>query len=57
MKDRIYQFLANVLPTRLVYFAYIRLMAFSTTHDEGCAETPDSIGFGRATKIWERYHA
>jgi len=54
MKDKIYQKLAYLIPSRLVYFCYIRLMAHATTTDEGCKMTPDEMGFSKAAELWER---
>ena len=54
--DNFYQFIANVLPPKVVYLAYIRLMAFASTHDEGATMSPDQISFSTATDIWGRYH-
>ena len=54
--DSFYQFIANVIPPKLVYWAYIRLMAFASTHDEGATMGVDQISFGTATDIWRRYH-
>lgn len=54
MKDKIYQKLAYFLPSRLIYFCYIRFMAHATTTDEGSRMTPDEMTFGKATELWER---
>ena len=52
---KFYQFIANLLPRRLIYFCYIRLMAFATTHGEGIYMQPDQITFSKAIEIWEQY--
>lgn len=44
------------MPPGLVYFAYIRFMAFATTHGAGTSMTPDSMTFTQAVRIWETYH-
>lgn len=53
---KIYQWIADKLPKRLIYFCYIRFMAFATTHGEGQKMTPNEITFSKAVEIWERYN-
>jgi hypothetical protein len=52
--EKIYQKIAYWLPKKLVYFAYIRLMAHATTTDEGQGMTPDQMTFSKAVELWER---
>ncbi len=52
---KVYQWIAEHLPKRLVYFCYIRFLAFATTHGEGTQMTPDEMTFSKATEIWESY--
>ena len=51
-----YQWIAEHLPKRLVYFCYIRFLAFATTHGEGTQMTPDEMTFSKAVEIWESYN-
>ena len=53
---KFYEWLAYKLPTRLVYFCYIRFMAFVTTRDEGEKLSPDEMTFSLANDIWQRYN-
>lgn len=53
---KLYQWIANKLPKKLVYFCYIRFMAFASTHGEGEKMTPDEITFSKAVEIWEAYN-
>lgn len=52
----IYQWIADMLPKKLVYFCYIRFMAFATTHGEGERITPDEMTFSKAVEIWESHN-
>ena len=54
--NNIYQWIADKLPKKLVYFCYIRFMAYATTHGEGERMTPDEMGFSKAVEIWESYN-
>lgn len=56
MKNKITQFVVDLLPERVIYFAYIRFMAYVTTHDVGVAMTPDEVTFSKAMGIWNRSH-
>lgn len=56
MATKIYQWIAEKLPKRLVYFCYIRFMAYATTHGEGEKMAPDEITFSKAVEIWESYN-
>lgn len=51
-----YQWIADKIPKRLVYFCFIRFMAYATTHGEGTRMTPDEITFSKAIEIWEAYN-
>lgn len=53
---KMYQWIADKLPKRLVYFCYIRFMAYATTHGEGERITPDEMTFSKAVEIWESYN-
>ena len=53
--NKIYQWIADKLPKRLIFFCYVRFMAFATTHGEGVKMTPDEMGFSKAVEIWESY--
>lgn len=55
LATKFYQWIAGKLPKRLIYFCYIRLMAFATTHGEGVNTTPDQMTFSKAIDIWEQY--
>lgn len=54
--NKLYQWIANKLPKKLVYFCYIRFMAFASTHGEGEKMMPDEITFSKAVEIWEAYN-
>jgi hypothetical protein len=54
--NKFYQWVADKLPKKLVYFCYIRFMAYVTTHGEGERMTPNEIGFSKAVDIWEKYN-
>ncbi len=53
--EKFYQWLANRLPRKLVYFAYIRLHAAATTgkYSHRC---PDEVDWSEALKAWEAQH-
>ena len=52
MKNKIAQKIADLLPSRLVYFVVIRAFAWTTTHE--CRhKTPDEVGFSDMAKSWE----
>lgn len=53
--NNIYQWIAGHLPKKLVYFCYIRFLAFATSHGEGSGITPDEMTFSKAVEIWESY--
>lgn len=50
--DKFWQKIANVLPKRLVYFAYIRLHAYATTGKYSHL-TPCEVTWGDALKAWD----
>lgn len=52
--NKIYQTIVYWLPSKLIYFAYIRFMAHATTTDEGQQMTPDQMPFSTAVELWER---
>lgn len=54
--NKFYQFVAHLLPSKLVYFCYIRFLAHATTTDEGQKMTPDEMTFSKAVELWERKH-
>lgn len=54
--NNIYQWIADRLPKKLIYFCYIRFIAYVTTHGEGERMTPDEIGFSKAVEIWESHN-
>ena len=53
---KIYQWIASMLPKRLLYLCYIHFMAYVTTHGEGSKLSPDEITFSKAVEIWENYN-
>jgi len=53
MKNKIYQNIAHLLPSKLVYFAFIRFMAHATTHKGGTHYQPDEMTFSKACELWE----
>lgn len=53
---KFYQWVAGILPKRLIYFCYIRFMAYVTTHGEGERMTPDEMTFSKAIEIWESHN-
>lgn len=54
--NNIYQWIADKLPKKLIYFCYIRFMAYVTTHGEGEFMQPDEMTFSKATEIWESHN-
>lgn len=54
MKDKWCQWLANILPKRIVYFAYIRLLAHATTGKYSHLR-PDEVDWSDALKAWEEH--
>lgn len=52
MKDKFWQWVANRLPKRLVYFCSIRLMAHATTGEYSSTITP-RLTIIKALKRWE----
>ncbi len=56
MKNQISQFIAGLLPARIIYFCYIRFMAEVTTFEEGRTLTPDQVTFSKATNLYEKKH-
>ncbi len=54
--NNIYQWIADRLPKKLVYFCYIRFMAYVTTHGEGEFMQPDEMSFSKAVEIWESHN-
>lgn len=54
--NNVFQWIADKLPKKLVYFCYIRFMTYVTTHGEGEFMTPDEIGFSKAVEIWEAHN-
>lgn len=54
LKDTLPKEIAFILPSSIVYWAYIRFISFGTTHDEGVKYHPDEMTFSKATEIWER---
>ena len=54
--NNFYQWVANKLPKKLIYFCYIRFMAYATTHGEGVYMTPDEVTFSKAVDIWEAHN-
>ena len=53
MYERFCQWLADRLPRRVVYFAYIRLHAWVTTREFSNLE-PDAVTWSMAVKSWEK---
>lgn len=54
MKNRIAQWIAYIMPPRVVYFCFIRFWAHATCTDEGGAMTPDDMKWTKAIELWHR---
>ena len=54
--NKFYQWVANLLPRKLVFFCYMQFMAYVTTHGEGERMTQDEVGFSKAIEIWESHN-
>lgn len=54
--NKFYQWVASILPKKLIYFCYINFMAYVTTHGEGERMTPDEMTFSKAVEIWESHN-
>lgn len=52
MKNKLAEKIANILPSRVVYWVIIRAFAYTTTHE--CQhKSPDEVGFSDIAKSWE----
>lgn len=50
------QNIAHILPKKIVYYCYVRFLAFATTHGEGENISPDNMSYSKAVEIWESYN-
>lgn len=51
--ETLYIFIANHLPQRVVFHAFLRFWAHATTYKEGSSMTPTEMTWRKAIELWE----
>jgi hypothetical protein len=52
--NKIANWVAWLLPARIVFFAFFRFWAHATTYQEGALCTPEDMNWKLALDLWER---